>query len=93
MTQVGGAPRARAPTAVQFSRHHARARRLAAGAVTPFVPLAARGPWVVTLHGAVIHDNGGYGMLGAGLASELAGAGATCCMQDSATPPNFSCLP
>jgi len=31
--------------------------------VNPFVPLAARGPWVITTKGAVIHDNGGYGML------------------------------
>ncbi|MCO4773870.1 MAG: aminotransferase class III-fold pyridoxal phosphate-dependent enzyme [Deltaproteobacteria bacterium] len=34
--------------------------------VNPFVPLAAVGPWIVTSHGAVIHDNGGYGMLGMG---------------------------
>ena len=38
----------------------------ASGAVNPYVALAARGPWVVTLHGAVIHDSGGYGMLGFG---------------------------
>src|SRR5690606_31588900 len=35
-------------------------------AVNPYVALAARGPWVVTLKGAVIHDSGGYGMLGLG---------------------------
>lgn len=35
-------------------------------AVCPFVPLAGSGPWVVTSHGAVIHDSGGYGMLGLG---------------------------
>jgi len=35
-------------------------------AVNPYVALAARGPWVVTLKGAVLHDNGGYGMLGFG---------------------------
>jgi acetylornithine/succinyldiaminopimelate/putrescine aminotransferase len=29
----------------------------------PYVPLAAQGPWVVSLHGAVVHDCGGYGML------------------------------
>ena len=29
----------------------------------PYVPLAARGPWIVTAHGAVVHDSGGYGML------------------------------
>ena len=35
-------------------------------AVSPYVALAARGPWVVTLKGAVLHDSGGYGMLGFG---------------------------
>src|SRR6187402_1191562 len=34
--------------------------------LNPYVPAAARGPWVVTLKGAVVHDNGGYGMLGFG---------------------------
>ena len=34
--------------------------------VNPYVALAARGPWVVTSAGAVIHDSGGYGMLGLG---------------------------
>ncbi len=34
--------------------------------VNPYVALAARGPWVVTLKGAVIYDAGGYGMLGFG---------------------------
>jgi acetylornithine/succinyldiaminopimelate/putrescine aminotransferase len=38
----------------------------AADAVNPYVALAARGPWVVTLKGAVLHDSGGYGMLGFG---------------------------
>eukprot|EP00392_Amoebophrya_sp_AT5.2_P005962 g5972.t1 len=32
----------------------------------PYVPLAAKGPWIVTMYGAVLHDNGGYGMLGFG---------------------------
>ncbi|MBS0193501.1 MAG: aminotransferase class III-fold pyridoxal phosphate-dependent enzyme [Proteobacteria bacterium] len=32
-------------------------------AVNPYVALTGRGPWVVTLKGAVIHDSGGYGML------------------------------
>lgn len=41
-----------------------------AATVNPYVPLAARGPWIVTAHGAVVHDNGGYGMLGAGHAPE-----------------------
>ncbi|HET7561062.1 MAG TPA: aminotransferase class III-fold pyridoxal phosphate-dependent enzyme [Rhodanobacteraceae bacterium] len=35
-------------------------------AVCPFVPLAARGAWFVTLKGAVLYDCGGYGMLGFG---------------------------
>jgi len=34
--------------------------------VNPYVAIAARGPWIITSHGAVIHDNGGYGMLGMG---------------------------
>jgi acetylornithine/succinyldiaminopimelate/putrescine aminotransferase len=35
-------------------------------AVSPYVALAARGPWVVSLKGRVMHDSGGYGMLGFG---------------------------
>ncbi|HEY1033397.1 MAG TPA: lysine 6-aminotransferase, partial [Pseudoxanthomonas sp.] len=35
-------------------------------AINPYVALAARGPWVVTLNGAVLYDAGGYGMLGFG---------------------------
>lgn len=38
--------------------------------VNPYVALAGHGPWVVTAHGAVVHDNGGYGMLGLGHAPE-----------------------
>jgi acetylornithine/succinyldiaminopimelate/putrescine aminotransferase len=38
----------------------------ATDAVNPYVALAARGPWIVTLKGAVLHDSGGYGMLGLG---------------------------
>lgn len=34
--------------------------------VNPYVALAARGPWLVTSHGGVLHDSGGYGMLGMG---------------------------
>lgn len=34
--------------------------------INPYLALAASGSWVVTLKGAVIHDNGGYGMLGFG---------------------------
>lgn len=39
-------------------------------AINPYVAVAARGPWVITLKGAVVHDNGGYGMLGAGHAPQ-----------------------
>ncbi|RNF86547.1 aminotransferase class III-fold pyridoxal phosphate-dependent enzyme [Montanilutibacter psychrotolerans] len=35
-------------------------------AVNPYIALVARGPWIVTLKGAVLHDSGGYGMLGFG---------------------------
>src|SRR5207342_519034 len=35
-------------------------------AVSPYVAIAARGPWVITLKGRVLHDSGGYGMLGFG---------------------------
>ncbi len=34
--------------------------------ISPFVALAAAGPWIVTAYGAVLYDTGGYGMLGAG---------------------------
>jgi len=37
-----------------------------ADAVNPYVSLYAAGPWVITAHGAVLHDSGGYGMLGFG---------------------------
>ena len=37
-----------------------------AATINPYVAIAARGPWVITSRGAVIHDNGGYGMLGFG---------------------------
>lgn len=35
-------------------------------AINPYVALGAAGPWIVTTHGAVLHDSGGYGMLGLG---------------------------
>ena len=38
----------------------------AADAINPYVSLAASGPWLVTLKGAVLYDAGGYGMIGAG---------------------------
>ena len=42
----------------------------AADAANPYVALTARGPWVVTLKGAVLYDTGGYGMLGLGHAPQ-----------------------
>ena len=38
--------------------------------VNPYVALTARGPWIITLKGAVLHDSGGYGMLGFGHAPD-----------------------
>jgi acetylornithine/succinyldiaminopimelate/putrescine aminotransferase len=35
-------------------------------AINPYVGLAGRGPWLVTLKGAILYDAGGYGMLGFG---------------------------
>lgn len=37
----------------------------------PYVPVAAHGPWLVTFHGAVLHDSGGYGMIGFGHAPQF----------------------
>jgi len=34
--------------------------------VNPYVAVAAAGPWVITVKGAVVYDCGGYGMLGFG---------------------------
>ncbi len=39
-------------------------------AVNPYITLAGKGPWIITLKGAVLHDNGGYGMLGFGHAPQ-----------------------
>jgi len=39
-------------------------------AVNPYVALAAKGPWIISSKGAVLHDSGGYGMLGFGHAPE-----------------------
>ena len=35
-------------------------------AIVPYIALAASGPWVISLKGAVLYDAGGYGMLGFG---------------------------
>lgn len=39
-------------------------------AVNPYIAVAAKGPWIVTSCGAVVHDSGGYGMLGFGHSPE-----------------------
>ncbi|MEN1729387.1 MAG: aminotransferase class III-fold pyridoxal phosphate-dependent enzyme [Pseudomonadota bacterium] len=39
-------------------------------AVNPYVALAGRGPWIITAKGSVLHDSGGYGMLGFGHAPD-----------------------
>ncbi len=41
-----------------------------APSINPYVPLAAAGSWIITSHGAVLHDCGGYGMLGMGHAPQ-----------------------
>ncbi len=57
-------------------------------AVNPYVALAARGPWLVTLKGAVLHDSGGYGMLPFGHTPErvLQAMGAPQVMANVMTP-------
>lgn len=57
-------------------------------AVNPYVALAARGAWIVTLKGAVVLDMGGYGMLGFGHAPEavLAALNGTQVMANVMTP-------
>lgn len=59
-----------------------------ADAVNPYVPLAARGPWIVTAHGALLHDSGGYGMLGFGHtpAAVIAAMAEPQCMANIMTP-------
>lgn len=39
-------------------------------ALNPYVSLAAKGPWLITLKGAVLYECGGYGMLGSGHAPD-----------------------
>jgi acetylornithine/succinyldiaminopimelate/putrescine aminotransferase len=33
---------------------------------SPYIPLSAQGPWIITYGGGVIYDTGGYGMIGHG---------------------------
>lgn len=62
-------------------------------AVCPFVAVAGKGPWIVTAKGAVLHDSGGYGMLGFGHAPDpvLAAMNRNQVMANIMTP-NFSQL-
>ncbi len=62
-----------------------------ANTVNPYIAMAAAGPWIVTSHGAVIHDNGGYGMLGGGHSPRaiMDAMGETHVMANVMTP-NFS---
>ncbi len=59
-----------------------------ASGINPYVPLAACGPWIVTTHGAVVHDSGGYGMLGLGHGPEsvLTAMGRPLAMANVMTP-------
>ena len=61
--------------------------------INPYVTLAARGPWIVTVKGAVLHDCGGYGMLGFGHAPEpVLAAMARPHVMANVMSPNFSQL-
>ena len=40
--------------------------------ISPYVPIAAKGPWIVSNEGNIIYDTGGYGMLGYGHSPEWA---------------------
>jgi acetylornithine/succinyldiaminopimelate/putrescine aminotransferase len=61
--------------------------------VNPYITLAAKGPWIITSHGAVIHDSGGYGMLGFGHGpSDVIAAMAENSVMANIMSPNFSQL-
>lgn len=58
-----------APASEAEQIQHAQARLFnfyTADLINPYMPLGATGPWLVTAFGAVLHDSGGYGMLGFG---------------------------
>lgn len=62
-------------------------------AVNPYVALAAKGPWIVTSKGAVLHDSGGYGMLGFGHAPDaVLGAMSQPHVMANVMTPSFSHL-
>lgn len=61
--------------------------------INPYVALSAKGPWIVTAHGAVLHDNGGYGMLGLGHApTEVVSAMSKPWVMANVMTPSFSHL-
>jgi acetylornithine/succinyldiaminopimelate/putrescine aminotransferase len=60
-------------------------------AVKPYCTLAGRGPWLITTKGAVIHDSGGYGMLGLGHApANILAAMSQQQVMANVMTPNFS---
>ena len=62
-----------------------------AATINPYVAIAARGPWVITSKGAVIHDNGSYGMLGGGHGPDaIIGAMAQNWVMANVMTPSFS---
>lgn len=62
-------------------------------AINPYITLAARGPWIITAKGAVLHDSGGYGMLGLGHAPDvIISAMARPHVMANVMSPNFSHL-
>ena len=54
--------------------------------VNQYIAIAAKGPWIITSHGAVVHDNGGYGMLGSGHGPDSIIN--TCLLYTSPSPPD-----
>lgn len=62
-------------------------------AINPYVAIAACGPWVITSKGRVLHDSGGYGMLGFGHTPEpVLAAMARPQVMANIMSPNFSQL-
>jgi acetylornithine/succinyldiaminopimelate/putrescine aminotransferase len=62
-------------------------------AISPYVAVAACGPWIITSKGRVLHDSGGYGMLGFGHTPEsVIAAMAKPQVMANIMSPNFSQL-
>ncbi|MEZ4755061.1 MAG: aminotransferase class III-fold pyridoxal phosphate-dependent enzyme [Bdellovibrionota bacterium] len=59
--------------------------------ISPYVPIYAKGPWIITAYGAVVYDTGGYGMLGLGhYPDEVFKAVATPQVMANVMTPSFS---